>query len=486
MFCRKCGQKLMDSAAFCSNCGTACITPAQMDAQQPEMEVPPVEELIAQPMGQEIFEEIPVQEPVEMAEESVDQEPAETVEEMTVQAEPVWQPEAEPVWYPEAEPVWYPEAEPVWEPQAAPVYQPPQPEKPPVKRKKRPSLGVRFVMQLLSFLLCLVLVATLVAGVAVMDLRRLTSSDGLKKVLDEVLFKTSAEHTTSQIPNGYSVMHMSDIDIDIDDVPGDILGGGNGEENMDALVEWLYDALTENMEDVQFTEEDLAKFVEESTVGDYLSEKLAGFAEDVLNGTENTEITSDEIMDLLEENERELKQELNVELSAEDKRQLKKDLEQIVEEEDLNNTIRQTVSEEVDATMQESLGVDLDTIQTAIRTITSTWVLLALLGVILLLIGLLLLVNYYNLGAGLTWSASAGLLVGLVVALPLLLRNVLIELLIPEGGGGILSIINAFASALTPIHYGLLIISFVLLVGSIVIRCISRSRRKRQILAAAA
>ena len=543
MFCRKCGEQLPDTASFCSNCGNACVKPIL-----PVQEAAPEASLVVEPIPVEIPEEVPAQEVVAVAEETAAEEvvavaeeapaeenvavaeeaPAEEIaavveetsveevaeevpaedaevaaeevtEEVTeeVAAEEIVEQEEIPAEVVEEAPVEaVVQEEPVQQipveipvPQAAPAQPAPQQGN---KIKKRPCFGVRFLMQLLSLILCLTLVVTLVVGVLVMDLRRLTSSGGLKTIIDGVLFsdkKASASvqelpPAAPQISNGYGVLtmgnttlYMEEYEPDTDEIAG--------MESVDELIDWLYEELKENVEDVDFSKSEFKEFVNTSTVGDYLSEKMAGFAEDVLNGTTNTDITTDEVMNLLEENERQLKKDLGVELSASDKRELRKSLNEEIEEADLVNNLRESVSEEVNDALEESAGIDLATMQSYVRALNSNAVLFVMLGVILLLMGLLLLLNFYNLGAGLTWSASAGLLVGLIMSLPLMLLEPLMGIMFPDGDGALVAnVVPAVADAFAPIHYGLLGISFVLLVGSIVIRCISRKRRRMQRLAA--
>ncbi len=492
MFCRQCGHKLMENAAFCNQCGTrvpqlAVVAPVEpIEPELPAEVIAPVEAPAEEAIVVEAVAETPVEEATaEVAEQTPVEEP--TAEEPAAEesSEEVSSEEA----VPEEEAVREAPAVPPVEPS---VYKPVQTAAPaqaqtqkPKKIKKLPNLGVRIIMQILSFFLCLLLLVSMIATVAVSDLRTITSGDGIKRVLDAVLFGKTAEHVVPQRPNDFQAITVADqeFEFNIEDIPMDILAGGATEENMEALVEWMYQELEKSAEgELTFTQEELGNFVEESTVTDFLTEKMAGFAEDVINGTEKTEITTDEIMDLLEENEKHLKQELNVELSKEDKKELKSQLQQIVEKEDLSNTIRETVTTTVEETLNNSVGMDLNKIRGILQLITSDLVLVIAIAACLLLLGLLLLTNYYNLGAGLTWAASAGIVAGLILALPLLILNHATDWLtgmIPSLTS-ILALLRSFTASMVPLHYGLLIGSFVLLVCSIVLRIVTRGRRQRK------
>lgn len=509
MFCRNCGKQLPDHAAFCSGCGTPCkrpdpapvIEPQEPVAPEAEVELPVIQQ---EPAQDAVLQEMPAEQPVEeVAEVSAEQPQEEIVEahaeqlQEAVTEEPAEQPREEAVEAPVEQPqeeIQEAPAAPVQEAVQLPVAQPapvavPQKVKKPRKQKKRPPFAVRMLMKILSFILCLVLFASLLVTVAVADLRQMISADGIKRVLDAFLSDSmpSAEYvvppTAPQNQAGYGVVNMADVDIDIDDIPDDILGGGNGEENVNALVDWLYEELTKSADsEVKFTKNEFHSFVAESTVTDYISEKLAGYADDFINGTEETNITTEEIMVLLEENERELKSHLNVELTEEKKQDIQKQVNKMVEEEDINTTIREKVNTAVEGALQESLGMELETVRRILQIITSDLVFVICITLCVVLMGLLCLVNFYNVGAGLTWGAMTTLLTGVLVAAPLLALQFASDWilgLVPDLGKGI-DLVNSFTSALAPIHYGVLIAGAALLVLSIVWRIVAKCLRSRE------
>ncbi len=391
------------------------------------------------------------------------------------------------------------------------------------KASRKPHIALRILLQLLSFLVAVALFVTTLAGALVLDLQALTSAGGIKQLIDAVfsVITTSAPvqseephlsnlsnwtiryDETETLPEGsYSVTvdengntivvdkdgNVVDMDIvvgedgniSIGDIPEDILNGGGDAESVGGLVDWLYDQIDDSAEEeLPITKEQLQNFVENSTVSDFLSDKLAGYAEDFINGTQNTTITADEIMDLLEENEELLKSELQIELTPEMKEELKGSVEEIVEKTDINNTIREEVFGAVEDAVNDSteeLGVDMEQIRQILQLLTSESMRNAVLIINGALILLLCLLNFYNIPAGLTWAAFPCLLSGGILQIPTALISGL------QAGdpasAGVASLLGSFAGVFQPIHNALLYLGAGLLVVSIIWRFIRSVIRK--------
>ena len=421
--------------------------------------------------------------------------------------------------------------QPAAEPEQLPEPEPAPAEKKAKKVRRKPHIALRIPLQLLSLVLAVALLATALAGALVLDLQQLTSAGGIKQLIDAVMTtitssapaKSPAEPTLNKLSNwtvrfdetdpsnpfegGYTVIvdengntvvidengnvvdmdpsdiigdENGDINIDLDELPEDILTGGDTEENMDSLIDWIFDQVEQSTgEELAIDKEQVQSFVEQSTVGDYLSEKLAGFAEDYINGTENTVITADEIMELLEENEALLQSELQVELTPGLKEELKQSVNQIVQETDINNTIREEVFGAVDEMLEEStssLGVSMDEIRSALQLVTSESMRNFVILVNVVLILLLCLLNFYNVPAGLTWAAFPLMLAGGILQVPvILLQNIDLS---AEAPGGIASLLASFANVFQPVHSGVLYLGVGLLVVSILWRIIRAIVRK--------
>lgn len=457
MFCVHCGKPLAEDAAFCSYCGKPVDTE-------------PVQSIPADPMPEPEIPEGIV--------------PQETVVEVPAVEAPV----AEEVVVPDAlvapPAPQIPEAKQP-EPELPGAEEPAKTGKKVKTRKKKPHFVLRMFFQFFSFVLCLLLVVGLLATVALADLRQLTSGGGIKNVLDSLLNAPASQVQAETAPlatvpnrNALSLFETDwgDLDIDISDIPEDTLNAGNADAIMDELMEYVYDAIEEKLgeEELPFTVEELQEFLEESNVTAYVSDKLAGFADDFINGTDNTTITTEELMQLLEENEGLLKEKLNVDLTAELKEELREKIDQVVVEQDISNTIRNAVNEKVSGALESTIGVSMEDVQNALQLIVSDKLFFGTIGVCVAIALLLLAFNYYNLPAGLTWSSAACILVGFVVSAPLLLTELIAGLLrqyVPQAAE-VLPLIARLLQSLAPLHYGLLIGGTVVFVVTMIWRIV--------------
>lgn len=439
-------------------------------------------------------------------------------------------------------------------PEQAPI-QPEELLKRTQKPGHKPPIGVRVVLQIISFLLCLLLTVSVLAATLLIDMNRLTSSGGIKQIitgvfssarprLPSVLLGANGAASASGGDSGYTIgvdengntviidsegnativdgnegtleggfsysvdengnvtisggdgsesggLDMDDIsgiigeggNVDIGDIPTDIITN----QDSNALIDWIYNMVDEaTEEELPFTQEQLHEFVEESTVMDYVSEKLAGFAEDILNGTENTQITTEELTKLLEENEQLIEEKLDVEVTPEIREELEKVAEEIVVQGDINNTIRETVNTALEEATVGVGGVSLTEILEIVRMVTADPVMYAGIGVCVLLILLLLAANYYNLPAALTWAAVPCILMGLILSAPVAaiqFAPAALTAALPDLGSYI-SLVRGFVGALAPVHYGLLSLGFAMLLASIAWRIIRSIVRRNRRLAA--
>ena len=379
--------------------------------------------------------------------------------------------------------------QPAPQPAAAPVQ--PQAAKP---DKKKPHILLRIPLQLLSLALALALFVTTLAGALVLDVRQLTSAGGIKQLINAAMdvltgapaelpregayisglsnrtvYYDEAEDSAGGLEDS---LGGEDLDISVDDIPEDILTGDTSEEGLGSLIDWLYDQVEDATgEELPISKEDVQTFVEESTFSDFVSEKLADFADDFINGTNNTTISADEIMELLEENEELLKEQLQIELTPDVKEELQGTMEDLVEESGINNIIREEVFGAVDEMLEEStasMGVSMDEIRSGLQYLTSPAMLMTVIGINVGILLLLCLLNFYNVPAGLTWAAFPCILSGGLLSLPLVVMGSVTV----EGGESIVSVLSSFVDLFKPIHFGLLAIGVGLLVISIVWRVI--------------
>lgn len=428
--------------------------------------------------------------------DAVDTQSAEALTQLLTDPEPAAAPEEIPEEQPE---------EPVLMAEPAPVV------KKVKKTRRKPHIALRILLQLISLVLSVVLFATVISGALVADLRQMTSAGGIKQLISVIIGAATAaapaapqeEIYVSNLSN-WTIHYdetettggdvdLGDLEIDpdnlpdLDEIPEDILTGGATEENMGSLVDWIYEQIEQSTDDeLTVSKDQVQSFVEQSTVGDYLSDKLAGFADDFINGTENTTITTDEIMDLLEENRELLESELQIEFTEEQKTQLQESVSQFVEGSDINNTIRQEVYNAVDGMLEantESMGgLSVEDIQAGLQLLVSDSLFNAFVILSAVLLLLLCLVNFYNIPAGLTWAGIPCILAGGILSLPIAIlqdNSALVTGAAPEAGA-VVDLLSSFLDIFKPIHFGLLYIGVGLVAVSIVWRFIRAVVRKVQ------
>lgn len=452
MFCEKCGAKLEEKALFCSECGEAVLPPVQ-----PEEE----------PAVQEVTEAV---EAAPEVAEAVEVAPA--AEEAPAPAAPA-------------------KKEKKAKEKKVKEYKP----------RRKPHIVLRIGLQLLSFVLCLVLSVSLVATVLLADLNHIMSAGGMKQLVNAILTPASAPYRSAPVMGAAGVYREEAKpddsftvpgDLDISDIPEDILVGGNTEENMDSLVDWIYEQVSQNMEgEVPLSKEEFSEFISDSTISDYMAEKLAGYAEDFINGTQNTVITNEEVQQLLEENMALIEEKFDVQLSEEDKKELTVSMEQLLEKHDINTVIRDQVFTAVEDTINQSAsvtGMTWEQLQPKLQALCSDTTLYTALGICGVLMLLLCLLNFYNVPAGLTWIAVPSIIIGTILTVPMLLLPTLLPLIGDAGAaaGALLQVVNSFVSVLLPFHGAVLLLGFVLLIISIAWRIIRANIDRKRRMAAAA
>lgn len=487
------------------------VEPIAEEVEPVAEEVEPIAEEV-EPVAEEVEPVLEEAEPVAQEAEPVAQEAepvAQEVEPVIEASQPTpVEPEPAPV-APQPAPVMYQAAPVAQQPapamyQAAPVVQQPAPaaaqpiaakkQVKAYKTRRKPHIALRILLQLLSLVLCLTLTAALVGTVALADLNHLKSAGGIKQLINAVLIPGSDSQNGKPNVGAAGVFAGSGVtipgNVDLSDLPEDLLTGGTAEENLENLVEWAYEKMEESSQNpLTFTEEDLKEFVEESTVSDFVAEKLASYTEDFINGTENTTVTVEEIMDLIEENEDLIEEKFNVKMTLGIRQNIEKTVEKVVEHNDLNTTIRVQVFESVEQTIDKSteeMGMSWKDIQPILQLLCADATLYIAIGLCVLLMVLLCLLNYYNVPAGLTWIAVPSILIGLILTLPLVLLQTSPDLFAKFLPEAVVSVVASFAGVLIPIHGAVLVVGLAVLVISIfwrVIRAVVRRKRSRAAMA---
>lgn len=339
-------------------------------------------------------------------------------------------------------------------------------------QRKKPSLALRIPLQIVSLFLSIVLMVCLLATALLLDCNRMLSAGGIKQIMKAV-FSTSQSKPVRPVSGAVGV-HWDEVQIP--ELPSDVLASGD----TDALVDWLCDMVEQTVgQDIDVDKEQLQAFVEQSTLTDYMAEKAASYAQDFINGTRDTLISSQELMELIEENEDLIEDTFQVDFTREMKQELETALQKTIEENKLNEMIHEQVFEQLETTLNQSLPVGFEQLQALLQALTNDTLVLGAVAVCLVIMLLLCALNFYNVPAGMTWSAVPCILVGGLLALPVALLQsspALLTDILPIPGS-IVQLITSFLSAFGLVHYGLLLFGVVLLILSIVWRIVRASRR---------
>ncbi len=360
---------------------------------------------------------------------------------------------------------------------------------------KRLSPGVRFLLGFITFLLCVALFATAVAGILVSNVVQIVSSqDNLQDLLRQVLFVDMLHPATTRnaLPaDGAPTLRQMPVKTL---APADIRF--SEQQTATSLVEWIYDALAEDFGDELQVELDTVKeFVERSTLDDYLVEKGAALISDVFTGESTVSLGADEIKARIEENAPLIEEYFGVAVDM----QVIDDVTSIIEENEyvarieeegiVNIIMNPTGSSDNDFTdsgdgTDNPGSVDTQQVQQILdisRTVLSVATVIACVVAVLLLIGLILLVNMKQIWVGLNKIGVTLML----AALPFIALTVAVWV-IPAGWAvtfGLPAITEIAVTAIVNINYiisfGVFAVGLLLLIAGIVTYCVVRANRKK-------
>lgn len=323
----------------------------------------------------------------------------------------------------------------------------------------KPSFPIRLLMQLLSTVVCLILILCLLCTVLVIDGKVFLCSDSQEAIIRQLITDspTQPQMATANIIRLSSARESGSLS------PGALLGD---DAALTAYVQQMIEAYTDVQQPV--TETQAQEFLAQSTIKDFISEKTNSYVSDIVTGEENTTITADEIMELVEENQALLEQTFQTTMTEESKQALREHMEQAVDEADFGGAIR----EEINATLsQPILGTDgwtLSDMMFLLSYLTQNRILFACIGLCLVLMLLLLALNFYNLPMGLTWAAVPPLFVGAVLSL--FTSDALVQTNANEAIGRTLQLIS-------PVHHGILALGALLLAASLLWRILARKNK---------
>ena len=356
--------------------------------------------------------------------------------------------------------------------------------------------GVRVLLGFLSVILCILLFVSTLVTIIVADVRLVTSKDGLQTIITQALFPTSAPvRPIGALAAGGPV--LSPV-------------SGTGNEAQGAIVDAIYGMLSEQFgEELPISQEQVEQLLTNSTLPEFVSEKVAGIVNDIYTGESTTTITKEEVMDLLTENANLIKENLGVELNTEAIEAVGK----WVEENDVMSTVQEEVSKltglkppasvKPDGTGKPITGTTTDeevvllgttemlqallsgdfsvatipNILNLVRTLTSVTALLICLGVCLLIIGLLMLTHWGRPFAAIRSVGIPVMIAGIVMSVPAILAVVMPSLFT----GTVMVIAKQILAMTGYVGYGVAALGLAM----IVVGAVLNSKMKKKVAAAA-
>lgn len=334
--------------------------------------------------------------------------------------------------------------------------------------KKALPLGIRILLNIVSVLLCICLFVSLLAAVFILDFRLITSKDTIEQTANSFLC------APEQLPR-LKLVAATGVSPATEETAGS--------STQDALVEWLFNTLEEQHgEELAVTQEQMQAFLEQSTTKEFLSEKIASYVDDFINGTSNTTLTNEELTGLIEENMAIIETELGIVVDEAAKEQVFAFVEEMKLDEVIRNEViagvenltipggtplfPENAPEEVDPENSAYGGnYTVGALMADLRILTSVDALIICCVIIAVLIVALFFTNRMRLGSTLSCVGIPATVAGILLALPTLLLQLVPEM-IPDPLGSTMSILTG---AIAPVHYALLAGGIVfLIVGAVV------------------
>ena len=460
---------------------------------------------------------------------------------LTQQAEPAVEETVIPVIEPAVEPV----AEPVVE----------APAKPARKVRKRWPWPVRFLMSIIGFVLCIVMFVTALTGIVLLDLRAMTSENGITTIIETLL--TSGKKAPATVRPGLAVGgvvrraedSMSDsthVEIDANgnvvvngevvgsvgdmgngnvtlivpngnvttdengnvyvdgellegatmgedgtvNMGGQITGGPNvGGDSSDAIVDWVVGQLQDfTGGELPVTPEQIENFVEQSTIKDFIAEKVAGMVGDFYTGNITTTITMEEITQLVEENKALIQSEFGIEITEEHTEALKQIVEDTgileqVQEQGIMGILGSVGGMGGGGLMDPGMMQQMQQIQMAVeivRQVTSYTAIAAVGLIFLALAAILFCTTQFSWPATLADCGVVLMLASAIFVIPSTVFTNSPELVTELLGNPMLvKLAQTFFNATAGVNYGAFGVGVGLIVLAIVAACIRSAMRKK-------
>lgn len=367
--------------------------------------------------------------------------------------------------------------------EAAPLSPLPEmPAEPPkikqVKKIKRSRpWPLKILLELIAIILCLTLFVVTIAGALVVDLRVMTSKGGFEKILNQLITSTVSQPQAAApapTPNG-SVLLLSDTSASV---------------VSDPITDMVYELLQSGLgEDLPLEKEDVRDFINNSTVKDFLTDKVSGTFDDFFNGTSNTTITKDEIIGLVRDNAPLIKESFGVEITDDQLEDLETALDEVpileeLEQEGLMGFLEENYLNQAqpdgDAGTMGGLADSMAAVKQImdyVRMATSNTAIASIAGVIVVLMLLVLLVNW-TVPKTLSDIGITLLFAGLVLSsVNFVFSSEVLQVLLTDQTA-IIGLINGILASIAVVHYSILGSGIALIVLAIVAKVIKTRRSK--------
>ncbi len=372
--------------------------------------------------------------------------------------------------------------------------------------KKQLPGGVRVLLSFLSVLLCIVLFVCSLVTILVADLCVLTSKGGIKELLMDVMFSASAPYRAPVFAPGavggqirLDTPDMGGVDMGGIDFSGLLSGGG-----ADTIADVLYGIMSEQLGgEIPLSKEDVTEFVEQSSLPEFISDKVSGIVSDVINGDVTTTITKDEVVQLLEENKELIEETFQTEIPSE----VIESVGQLVEDSKISETIQQGVAgamglpvapdsaapgetkpsggtsnpdisqglDVMDSIVKgEAEDMDFAELMALLRFVTSTEVLLSCIGVCLILSALLFLTNWGRPNAALRCIGIPYLLAGILFLLPTGVATFAPDLFAGMGVAG--TVVRKVLSLAGYVSLGVTVLGLVLIIAGAILGSVMKKK----------
>lgn len=345
-------------------------------------------------------------------------------------------------------------------------------------KQQKLSLGARFGLSVASFLLGLLLFASILATTFIIDIRVATSENTVKEVVHALLSSPDQIRVKAPVTSGQGGLRVAPRPGRTYQMPRREEPDAVAEDLTQQLIDMLYEELGNQLEqEMPVSLEEFTSLINESTAKNYIADKTAALITDYFNDEITTTFEPEEIMALIDENKELIESVVGEPLPDDVAQQVatvfnENSIVQKVEAEGLKGFMElMNNSEKEDGNSGPSFFEIVDTVVTALRTASSTANLLLGIGICLILIAALILINCRQIGKGLRRVGYPFLIAGL----PGLALCLLVQYFPAEGDLAVmLPVVQKFFSSFIPVYAVTLGIGVLFLVASIVLPIVLR------------